>query len=723
MSTLLVEIGVEELPSGDVEPASRAFGTLLSQAVGALGLGGSAPAVFATPRRLAVRLRDLEPVRPRTTRTVRGPSRDRAYDADGAPSRALQGFLRGQGTSEKDIRFEDAPQGVYVVVDVVEGGEAAKDLLGPVIERTLASIPFARPMRWGEGAVRFGRPVVWLVALLDSDVVPCTFAGVEAGRESRGHRFLHPGPIPLGDPTDYESRLTDAFVLPDRESRKMRLRSSLEEAAGATGLVCDIPPALLEEVTDLVEWPTALIGRIDARFLTLPDQALTTPMVHHQRQFPTRHVASGDRAPAFVAVRNGDDRSLGAVRLGNERVLTARLTDALFFYERDQTRPLEAHRSELAGTELGAGLGTLLDRAERTKAIVATMLQSVPGAPWREAALRAAHLAFADRTTLMVAEFPELTGEMAAVYAALEGADAETVRAIREGHKPRDAEGEIPADPAGRVLALAIRAEEVVGAFAVGRIPTGSEDPYGVRRAALGILRIGLSHGIPGGLHALMDAAKESFGETLPADALSTARSRATTFLRERTESRLVDEGFAPEVAQAVCAADFDRLEGIEGRARALTEALSGNLSDTLITAYRRAARLLAQAAGEADEKRRAMGLSAWARAAEESPDAARLPASRSPAEGALEETLARVEDEAGSDLALRNPAAYFAAVSGLAEPLDRFFQEVLVMDPDPAVRSYRLGLLERVIRFASLGADLSRLGRQRSERQGASGP
>lgn len=709
MSTLLVEIGVEELPSGDVRRASEAFGTLLSEAIRGGGLGpGGEPEIFATPRRLAVRIGDVRTVRDRTVRRVRGPGRDRAYEADGSPTRALQGFLRGQHVSLDDVRLEETAQGVYVVVDVPEGGEPALELLGPILEQVLSAIPFARPMRWGEGEFRFGRPVVWLVALLDREVVPCSFAGVEAGRESLGHRFLHPGPVVLEEPADYEGRLRDAFVLADRGDRQLALRASLEAAAAAERLVGELSASLVEEVTDLVEWPTAFVGHVDPRFLALPDAALTTPMVHHQRQFPTRAADPGhERAAAFLAVRNGDDRRLDLVRQGNERVLAARLTDALFFYEKDQACDAEVHRARLSGTELGAGLGTLLERAERTERMVQRLLVALPDVPWAQTARTAAHLVFSDRTTLMVSEFPELTGEMAAVYAGLAGHDEAVVRAIRQAHEPRDADGSLPMDPAGRIVALAIRAEEVVGAFAAGRIPTGSEDPYGVRRAALGIVRIGLQDGIPGGLENLLAAAAESFAGTFPEHKQAQAQAQALDFIRERVEARLADQGIAPEVAQAVCSVDLDRLETVQARARGLTEALQGSLSDTLITAYRRAARLLVQAGQEEMHVDTGTG-----RAADGTEPAL-------PVEIALERAVAGLERETAGDLAAHEPARYFAAVAGLAGPLDAFFQGVMVMDPDVSLRTRRLGLLARVTRVASLGADLSRLGRQRTEPTG----
>lgn len=712
MSTLLVEIGVEELPSGDVDSASRSFARLLADAVRSLGLGGTTPQRFATPRRLAVQIDGVAQARERTVRRVRGPSRDRAFEADGSPSKALAGFLKGQKSSLDAVVFDETPQGVYAVVEVQEGGEAAVDILGAAIERVLSQITFARPMRWGEGTVRFGRPVVWLCALLDRDVIPCRFAGIQAGRESLGHRFLHPGAVALGGPEDYEARLADAFVLADRTARRKALREGLTAAATAEGLWCEIPDALLEEVTDLVEWPTAFVGHVASRFLDLPDPALTTPMIHHQRQFPTRTAGpAGPRASAFVAVRNGGDRGLDLIRRGNERVLTARLTDALFFYERDRATDLETQRGRLAGTELGAGLGTLLDRADRTESIVRSAARRLPGLPWTEAALRAAHLAFADRSTLLVAEFPELTGEMAAVYASFAGEDEAVVRAIRESHRPRDAEGEVPEDSAGRLVALAMRAEEVLGAFAAGRIPTGSEDPYGVRRAALGIVRIGLRDGVPGGLLALLGDAAGSLQAMFPPDTCQTALAKATTFIRERVESRLADDGFSAEVAHAVCAADIDRMETVEPRARALTEALRGETADTLITAYRRAARLREQAADPP-------GAENASDAAPDGPGFA--PGS---AEDHLDRSLRDLERAAVEDLAFRDPTAYFAGVSALAEPLDRFFREVMVVDPDPQVRSMRLGLLGRVTRVASLGADLSGLGRKRTDLPGSGHP
>lgn len=698
MSALVVEVGVEELPSRDVGRASEALARGLEAALAASALGGAGARAFGTPRRLAALVEEISPRQAVTAREVRGPSQERAYDANGAPTPALLGFCRGQGISPADVRVVETAQGPYVMATVQGGGEAAGAVLARLLPGLLAGLPFSRSMRWGTEAVRFGRPVVWLVALLDDAVIDCTFAGVAAGRESRGHRFLSPGPVPLGHACDYADRLEAAYVLADRGARRERVRSAVEEAASRDGLVVDATPSLLDEVTDLVEWPTAFVGRFPERFLGLPDAALTTPIVHHQRQFPT-HTQGGARANAFVGVRNGGERRLDLVRAGNEAVLAARLADAWFFYERDLGDSLETMRTALGGQDLGDRLGSLLDRANRVEAIAARLA----GRQGSDAALvaRVARLVLADRASRLVGEFPELAGVMGAVYAQAQGEPAVVVAALGEAPRPRDAEDRLPRAGAGRLVALALRAEELVAGFVAGRAPTGSEDPYGLRRAALALARIGMDGGIPGGLHALLASASEAFDDAFPTAARQGAVAAVDAFLRERVATMLVDGGVAPAVAQAVCARGIDRPERVRPRADALAAFLEGELADGLITAYRRAAHIVEQARAGQAVAEAAADWRGWQAPTEA--DRALVDAVRAAAEG---------DDE--------DMAQHFARIAALTAPLDRFFREVMVMDPDPSVRAHRLATLRAVVELASAHADLSRIGRRREESAGA---
>lgn len=693
---LLVEVGVEELPANDVARSAQALATALATAVAELGLGGGAPRVFATPRRLAALVPDVAPRQAVGEKEVRGPSRDRAYDAEGRPTPALLGFCRGQGIDPSQVETA----GNYVVARVATGGGEAAQILPAAIEAAVAGLPFHRFMRWGEGAIRFGRPVVWLVALLGDEVVPVAFAGVTSGRESRGHRFLAPGPVALGAAADYAARLRDAFVLADRDARRTAIEGRLGEACRAEGLVADAEPALVEEITDLVEWPTPFVGRFDARFLALPDAVLTTTMVHHQRYLPTRE-AGGARASAFVAVRNGDDRRLDLVRSGNEKVLTARLDDALFFFQRDRERSLDDLRRALGGMEVGAGLGTMLDRADRVAAVV-RYLAGAAGGDAAQVLVRAGDLALVDRASQVVGELPELAGEMGAVYARAAGESEAVCEALAEGVHPRDADDGLPSGRAGRLLALALRAEELVSGWAAGRAPTGSEDPYGLRRAALSVARVGMAGDLPGGLDALVAAAGATLSGRFEAQALTAAVAAVVGFVRDRVAGLLAEAGVGAAVAQAVCAAGVDPMAGVARRAQALERMLAGEEADLLLTAYRRAARLVAQAGAQGPDAPEPAGGSGAAHA--------------DPAEAALDRTLGEAEARTAQALRDDDPSAYFATVASLARPLDAFFSAVMVMDPDPAVRARRLELLRRVVGLASAVADLSGIGRRREE-------
>lgn len=706
MSGLLVEVGVEELPGRDVARAGEAFGVALSRAVADLDLGGGDARVFATPRRLAVYLSEVAERQSVGEREVRGPSRERAYDADGKPTQALLGFCRGQGIGPGDVHLAETSQGPYVMARVPSGGRSVAEILPGAIQAALDAVPFSRFMRWGDGSFRFGRPVVWLVVVHGHEVVPAAYAGVEAGRESRGHRFLAPGPVALGRAEDYEERLREAFVLADRGERRRACLAAVRAAAAGDSLIAEVIDSLLDEVTDLVEWPTAFVGRFAERYLILPDAALTTPMVHHQRYFPTRELAGGARANAFVGVRNGDARSLERVRKGNESVLGARLADALFFYERDRTLPLDEMRLRLKGVELGGGLGSMLDRADRVEHVAMGLVAASDEAP-PPVLQRAAHLVFVDRASHMVGEFPELGGVMGSVYATAAGEPVDVAQAVVEATHPADAEDRLPAAGAGRLVALAVRAEELVAGWSAGRAPTGSEDPYGLRRAALALAKIGLGGGVPGGVPALLAAAARALAPWFDAASTAAAATAVERFLAERVEGLVVDQGVASAVAQAVCAAGLDPMQTLVARARALEAFLAGESADLLITAYRRAARLLEQAGASAVAGAGPSEGAPWLGAAEAD---RRLAA----AVAATRRAIAAGGGDEGDH------AAYFAAVASLAEPLDAFFREVMVMDPDPEVRGQRLAILRDVVGLASRHADLSRIGRRREETVGA---
>lgn len=679
---LLLEIGTEELPAGEIRSAVNALAEAMVRQVAESGLGGGTPILYSTPRRLAVAVPNVLDRQPDRSREVRGPSRARAFGDDGKPTQALAGFCRGQGVSESDLEVRETDAGVYVFAIRREVGQPAQMVLPDLLASCIRNLAFHRSMRWGNGEEKFSRPIAWLVALFGREVLPVEVAGITAGRESRGHRFLSPGPVPLGGPEDYGPRLRDARVIADRAERRRLVESQVRAKAADADLEPELTDDLLDEVTDLIEFPTAFLGQLPSQATSLPQAVLRSVLVGQQRLFPLRR-ADGALGSAFVGVRNGDVRALDTVVRGNERVARARLEDALFFYRRDLERPLAERMPSLERMEVGEGLGTMADRARRIVQVVSRLT-----APEDGEVRTAASLLLADLATEMVYEYPELAGTMGEVYAEKQGVPAEVARLIGEARKPHTASDEPPEAPGAALLGAALRACELVGAFSVGRAPSGSEDPYGSRRTALGLLRLYQAHSSLPPVERLIE-------ETCTAFAFAPERHQALTeelveFLAARLTSLLVEDGVPANIAQAVTAVRPMKLASARDRAHALEGFLRRPEAQTLLTAYRRAAHLASEASGAGkpvsppteDEERR------------------------------LHEALVEMAGRREEALENGDFTAHLKLVAGLAPALDRFLTQVLVMDPDPTVRSRRLGLLHWAVALMAGTAELGMIGR-----------
>ncbi len=681
---LLFEIGTEELPAWYVTEGLEALKKRTSERLLAARLEYEELTGYATPRRLALVITGLAPHQARLEEERRGPPARVAFQ-DGKPTKAAEGFARKNGVRVEDLYERDG----YVYARVVDEGQPAQAVLPELLAGVVRDLPAPKPMRWGNGEGPFIRPVRWLVALLDGEVLPLEVFGVRAGRETYGHRFLHPGPIPLPDAAAYVPALHEARVVVDPEVRRERVVTEAATLALAEGLEVVLPQDLLEEVTGLVEWPVGVMGRFDERYLELPDEVLAEVMIVHQRFFPVRG-KDGRLTNRFIGISNHLPDHLETVRRGYEGVLEGRLADALFFWRADLKTPLAEHRARLKGINFHKGLGTMWDKAERVRRAAEALGEAVGAEP---GVLReAAGLFRADLGTQMVYEFPELEGVMARAYAERQDVAPRVARALEEAVRPQGGSGALPESVEGALLSVLDRADTLVGFFQLGKTPSGSADPFGLRRVAVGLVRVLGAMGWDLPLAKVLSAAAESY-RAWGLEVEETAIRAAEGFALERLEGLLVEAGLpvlavrAAEVAPTVY--------GVMLRARLVAQLAGEPEFAGLQLLYKRAANLAREASSA------------------HAPDPALF---QTPEEEALYAVLPRVEAgvarllEAGARLMPPwDPAAPLpqAALEALAEPLrevvalkdalDRFLDNVLVMVDDPAVRENRLALLRRV--------------------------
>lgn len=691
----LLEIGVEELPASYVGPALEALETAMRDELSGLRLECAGLACYGTPRRLAVHVRDLALRQSDAEEDVLGPSAKAAYDGDGQPTKALLGFARGKGVELSAIRRVKTEKGEYVTATVLHRGQEAADVLPALIERRLSAIPFPKTMRWSRSApaFRFARPVRWLVALLGDRALPSRAGGVEAGRETRGHRFLSPEPVTIDRPDRYLSVLESASVIADHRRRRELLVEEAERLAREAGgqLVSD--DELVELNTFLVEKPRAALGRFDKAYLDLPREVIVTAMREHQRYFAVES-GGGALLPCFVAVLNGNDKDLAGIVKGNERVLRARLDDARFYWETDLARSPASRIEDLAGITWLEGQGSMLDKARRVEWLAGLLAKQ--WAPEVESHVRrAALLMKTDLLGEMIGsgkEFASLEGLMGSYYAERHGEPSEVVAAIREHLLPRYARDALPASDAGRVLATADRLDSVAGYLSAGKIPSGSEDPYGVRRAGNAVMRILLEGERHLDLLEANEHALAGFGT-----AGKEARGPTHGFWRGRVEAALAESGFAYDEVAAVVESALGWRDPLDGRHRAT--ALRAHRQDpsfvVLVIGYKRVANILRAETDAPARAADAPGGAAWGHEAER----------------ALAEALAQAEKRALPAYESRDYPRVLEVLLEMRGAIDAFFTDVLINDPkDPAGRLRRLGLLSQVRALFARGFDLSRI-------------
>lgn len=682
----LVEIGTEELPPHSLFTLLESFASGIVEALEVANIPHGTVKTFATPRRLAVLIEGVADKQPDVAIKRHGPAVANAFDASGSPTKAALGFAASCGVTIEQLEQVDGPKARVLQYTGTKPGEATVNLLPSIVAKSLDDLPIARRMRWGAGDQQFVRPVHWVVMLFGATVVETEILGVRSGKHSRGHRFHAPQSIAISSPAKYvDTLLSKAYVRVDVDDRREMIRTSATHAAQAIGGIAVIDPELLDEVTALVEWPVAVTGSFDARFLELPQEVPIATMQEHQRYFPIRD-ASGRLMNHFITIANIESRDPDKVRDGNERVVRPRLTDAAFFWATDRKQRLEARCASLRQVTFQTKLGSVFDKSVRVANLAARIAQSI-GA---DVALtrRAAELGKCDLLTLMVGEFPELQGLMGRYYAEADGEPDAVATAIEEQYWPRFSGDKLPATKAGVALSMAEKLDTIAGIFSIGQKPTGTKDPFALRRLALGVLRISLEHALDLDLFSLVESAVRSQPLTASDDVVTDVwaylMERFRGIYLERADSTLTTEMF-----DAVLAANPRSIADIDQRLHALQSFLTLPDASGLAIANKRIANILRKVstdrAGAVDTQRLL-----------------------EPAEQRLFDHVVSMERAVNPLFARREYTAAFGHLATLREDVDRFFEKVMVMAEDPDVRANRLALLVRLRALFFQIADLS---------------
>jgi len=711
MPDFLLEIGCEEIPSRMLDAAwkelsQRVLGLLVRESLIKAAQNAEYPEVVfhptATPRRIALVVPGLAAAQPDVTEQMIGPSTRVAFK-DGKSTPAAEAFAKKAGVAVSQLETISNPKGEYVAATVTRKGRAASEILSQALPKEIAGIYWAKNMYWRPGKPeRFVRPVRWIVALLDGQVIPLEFGGVQAGKMSRGHRILSSGQVSVSSPAQYAEAMRNAFVMASYGEREQRIRKALDAATRAIpGARWREDPELLKTVVNLTEWPSAILGSFDREYLSLPEEVLVTVMRDHQKYFAVED-ADGKLAPHFLAVLNTDGDPKGTIRHGNERVLRARFNDARFFWDTDQKTPLTARIEMLKAVTFQKDLGSYAGKAERMAKVAVSLATALSKSGLKidaKAVQEAVQLAKTDLTAELVKEFTELQGVIGGLYANAQGLPPAVADAIYDHYKPESTEDSAPRTLEGAVLSIADKADSIAGMFALGLIPSGSKDPFALRRQANGIVKTIAEHKLPVNLSEVMQNARAAYLGSeaekkfkLSGPAYSEALS---SFFRERLEFFLRDAlGLAYDVVSAVLAADANDVVDAAARAQAVAKVRPSADFEPISTSFKRMKNILRQAA----ENKSTIA---------EPFDSAALSQTE-------EKKLAGLIPQVATNVnALRAAGHYEQAlveISQLRPAIDAFFDKVMVMVEDESLRAQRLGLLQTLVREFSSIADFSEI-------------
>lgn len=684
--TLAFEIGTEEIPAFDLAGAVKQLSTMVPSLLDDAAIPHGAAKIFSSPRRLIVIAEEIPEATEEKNEVFKGPSAKIAFDAEGNPTKAAQGFARGKGVDPSSLVVEDG----YVYARTHTPSVNVASLLSSVLNKIIHGLSWPRSQRWGVQSEYFTRPVRWIVALFGNEVIDFTFAGLVAGRTTYGHRFLAPGPFEVADADSLVDVVRSASVIPSEAEREQVIREGVAKAEAETGFTAVLHPKTLVEVINLAEYPTVLVGTFDEEFLKVPEEIIVDAMLVHQRYFPL-YDKDGKLTNRFIVVSNGDPACAETIVDGNERVVRARLYDAKFFYDEDLKQPLESYVDHLGEVVFQEKLGTMLDKTNRIQRL-ADHLAEDAGLAGQDLSdvERAARLCKADLVTSAVVEFTSVQGVMGSYYAAASGETAQVAQAIEQHYRPRFAGDEAPDTVVGKIVAIADKLDTVCGLFAVGQGPTGSSDPFALRRSAIGIVAmLSGKDAVEVSLVAAIDAALASYAQQGIEFDTDAVRRDVIEFFITRTKVMMRDAGNSIDAIDAVLSAGIQEPVELINRVSALEAARSQQpeVFEDLATAYARANNLCDSKLGtEVNE-----GL-------------------LSEVEQALVRAVGQAESNVASALENNNYAAALSELAALRKPIDLFFENTMVMDEDQALRENRLRLLNSFVAVFANVADFALL-------------
>lgn len=689
---LILEIGTEEIPAGFMNDAISSLASIATRKLGESAVPFEAAEAFGTPRRLVLRITGLAEKQEDRSVESYGPPVRIAFDADGNPTKATLGFAKSQGVDVRKLVRVSRDKGELLAVIRQVKGQKTDAILKQLLPEIITSIPFRKSMKWGDGDVTFARPIRWILAVCGGKTISFTIGDVKSGNKSRGHRFMSPKPFKAAGWEDYSRGLEEGFVVLDQEKRKDAIRGDVRKLAESIGGTVEDDPELLETVNYLVEYPVVLKGDFEKDFLELPKEVLISVMKNHQKYFAVFSKAEPEKLlPHFIFVSGTRVKDGSVVSKGNERVIRARFTDARFFYDEDRNAGLESRLEKLRGMVFLSEIGSYYDKTERLKELAGVIAESAGHEEAAADAVRAAELSKADLATQMVFEFPELQGIMGKYYARLAGEREEVAAAIEEQYMPTSRAGDLPETAVGSILSIADKADTISACFMAGLVPTGASDPYALRRQAIGIINIALEKGFALDPEALFRAGIKAIESR--AGGKFAGREEETLggimdFVRERFRNLMIADGFPQDVVDAVLGAGFGDVVETKKKIEALAEFRSAPDFESLGIAFKRVVNIVkGQQAGEVSEALFA-----------------------EPVEKELFSSFESARSGAGERIAERDYKGALAVMKNLKEPVDRFFDNVMVMDKNEDLKRNRLSMLGEIRELFFTIADFSKL-------------
>lgn len=681
---LLFEIGVEELPARYVNSAMDQLKTNIVKSFNENRIIFDEVNVYSTPRRLTVIVNNICEKQSDLEEEVKGPAKRIAVDAEGNYTKPLLGFMKSKGIKEEDLYFKQVGKEEYAFGKIKQDGQITSKVLKSILPEAIKSMTFPKAMRWGGKNMRFIRPIRWMVCILNDSVLDIELEGIVSSNTTKGHRFLGESEFEVNTLNEYLTKLEENFVILNQDERKELIKKQCDDVAKSLGGEIEFDEELLEEVTHLVEYPTAFYGEFDEDYAKLPKEVVITPMKQHQRYFPV--LKDGKLLPNFIAVRNGDSHRIDNVKKGNEKVLEARLADALFFYKEDTKKSLESYIEKLKTVVFQAKLGTVYDKSLRIEKLANDILEKLNETDIKEDTLRAAKLCKADLVTGMVFEFTELQGVMGREYAKVSGENENVAEAIFEHYLPRFAGDILPATKSGIVLSIADKLDSIAGFFAIGIQPTGSQDPYALRRQALGIINILMDNNLDISLRelVLLTLDNYSFIEFDKDEVLN----QIMEFFKDRIKNLFRDLGIRYDVIDAILSSNIDDIADMYARAKALNSWIDKGELVEMLTAFNRVATLAEKA--ETNE--------------------VNINLMREEAEFNLYQQFQEISSNVEHLLANKEYTKALDAFASLRPAIDNMFDSVMIMDKDEAIKNNRLAILKQIYDIMLNICDLSKI-------------